>query len=500
MCRKLTSMLFLLFAMSAYSQITDIDRLMTMLPSHMGDKEFVLSKSAKAYRILSSTDNNGFVIISKGNNNGMSILGYSDSGCWDESVMPPALLQWLKRLEEKDVYAGCTTNKIIFDNGKEDIPILLTSRWHQDSPYNDMCPVIPDGNIKTAAGCVAIAASQVAYYWRKDNPLATSEATPTYPYGKAPVTYSVPAGTEYRWDLMRDFYTLFEPEEEKEAVARLTYIIGTSTYLNYGSSTGGQVYDIITPFYRQFRLNAKYAKKDNYSQKEWEQLLYDNLKKKQPVVYAGADGSSGHAVVIDGYNTTLNLFHFNFGWGGNGDGYYTVDDVTGMNGYMLGQDCVYDIYPLQRNIKISIDVADELSANITGEIDITIQNGSTFDIEGLYLFMSKNYMLPTNKTDAIWYQDCRLSNDGSQWFFSIQFTPSFSSSKCYLILTDGEMNVLAQKNISIQERSDINEIDNAVESIGKCYSINGSLLLQRPYKGIYIKKDNNRETKVVVSK
>lgn len=493
-------MLLSLFVLSAYPQTTDIDRMMTILPSHMGDKEFVLSKSAKAYRILSSTDNNGFVIISTGNNNDMSVLGYSDSGSWDESVMPPALLQWLKRLEENYVYAIRSTNKVLFDNGKKDIPILLTSRWHQDSPYNDMCPVIPDGNIKTVAGCVAIAASQVAYYWRKDNPLATSEATPTYPYGKAPVTYSIPAGTEYRWDLMKDFYTLFEPEDEKEAVARLTYIIGTSTYLNYGSSTGGQIYDIINPFYNQFRLNAKYATKDNYSQKEWEQLLYDNLKKKQPIVYAGSDGSGGHAVVIDGYNTTLNLFHFNFGWGGNGDGYYTVDDVTGMNGYMLGQDCVYDIYPLQRNIKISIDVADELYANITGEIDISIQNGSTFDIEGLCLFMSKNYMPPTNKADAIWCQEGRLKNDGSQRRFSVQFIPSFSSSKCYLVLTDGEMNILAQKSVTIQESSGIQDvltIDNYFEEL---YSIKGEFLSKKPHPGIYVTRNKKGKSKIIIIK
>ena len=222
---------------------------------------------------------------------------------------------------------------------------LTTSHWHQKAPYNGLCPVVVDGNLKTDAGCVAIAAAQIIYYWRDYNPAATAYDTPTYPYGKAPVTYSVPAGTPYEWELMKDSYTDDDPEASRDAVARLVYVIGTSAWLTYGASTGGSIYDVINPLGSQFQMTAQSAVKKNFSQQDWETLIYQELEKGRPVLYAGRKGGNGHAVVIDGYDATRRLFHFNFGWGGDEDGYYTVDDTTGMDGFSTEQHCIYGIMP-----------------------------------------------------------------------------------------------------------------------------------------------------------
>lgn len=464
--RSFTFIIFL-FSVYTFPQTTDMVRIKSLLSPYTGNKDFILSKSTAAYSILSSTDNNGFVIISSEGGDDVSVLGYSDSGIWDEKTLPPALLQWLNILEENYSSSKSTIIKHENNNGRKDIPVLMKSKWHQDTPYNNLCPVIIDGNIKTAAGCVAIAASQVAYYWRKDNPQKTSENTPTYPYGKAPVTYSVPAGTDYQWDLMKDYYTLYESDEEKDAVARLVYIVGTSTYLQYGVSTGGQINDIINPFSKQLRLNAKFATKKNYSQGEWEQLIYNNLIKKQPVVYAGSTGDYAHAVVIDGYMADLNLFHFNFGWGGNGDGYYTINDASGMNGYSLRQECVYDIYPRQRNMGVTLDVEDNLYVNTQGKINISIRNGSTIDIEGLYLFVSAAFTSSFNKDEAIWHYNDVLKNDDINHSFTVDFFPTYSSPRVNLFLTDGDMNILAQKRISINEGGGNNFILGDVNGDGK---------------------------------
>ena len=188
---------------------------------------------------------------------------------------------------------------------------LTTSHWHQNAPYNGLCPVVADGNLKTAAGCVAIAAAQIIYYWRDHNPATTTYDTPTYPYGKAPVTYSVPAGTPYEWELMKDSYTVDDSEASRDAVARLVYVIGTSAWLSYGATTGGSIYDVINPLVSQFQMTAQYATKNVFSQEEWEELLYQELANGRPVLYAGTKNGSGHAVVIDGYDATRRLFHFN---------------------------------------------------------------------------------------------------------------------------------------------------------------------------------------------
>ena len=475
-----------LICISVFPQSKGFERVKSQLSPSLRNKDFVLTKTTKAYYILSATDGQGYIIMSTNHNVDNNILGYSETEEWNEKIMPPALLQWLDYLEENYLPKGKSIIKPN-SNKRVDVPILMTSKWHQDSPYNDLCPIIADGNIKTAAGCVAIASAQVAYYWRKDNPQFTAYDTPIYPYGKAPVTYSIPAGTNFQWNLMRDFYTLYESDEEKEAVARLVYLIGTSTYLNYGTSTGGQINDIIAPFSKQLNLNAKYASKKNYSQEEWELLVYDNLKKNRPVVYAGAIDNSGHAVVIDGYDANLNLYHFNFGWGGNGDGYYTINDLTGMNGYTEGQECIYDIYPRQRNISITIESPEVLCLNTPGHIEMSIQNNSTFNIKDLYLFVSNTIKLGFEKNESVWNHIGNIENDGSEFTFSIDFTPKYSGAKSYLTLTDGEMNILTQRIISIEDVNSIYEVNTSPKNSSATYSING--MSQHDFhKGIKIKE------------
>ena len=493
-------LLFLFWSnVSVHADTIDVELARQIAKTVVQYQNVVLAKSTSVYYIFTTDNNSSFVIVSNNGQSNTPILGYSESCGWFEEDMPPFLLNWLDSLEKTTSNLVTCSKSLSYRwanneaKKKESIPILLTSQWHQDSPYNDLCPVIADGNIKTAAGCVAIAAAQVAYYWRKDNPLATSEDTPIFPYGKAPVSYSVPAGTEFQWDLMKDYYTLYEADDEKEAVARLIYIIGTSTYLQYGVSTGGQITDIINTFSKQFNLNAKYAAKKSYTQEEWELLIYDNLEKKQPVVYAGSTGDNGHAVVIDGYNADLNLFHFNFGWGGNGDGYYTIDDVSGMNGYAIDQDCVYDIYPRLRNISITLNV-DNLCADTQGQIEFSISNNSTFDIGDLYLFVTKTLMYPNNEKKSVWHYDGNIRNDGSEYIFQIRYTPEFSGSRCFLILTDGEMNILAQKSISIQEGSAVDKVFYDMR-IDAHYSVKGERRFQKNNSGIYIIKRNNNTIK-----
>ena len=50
----------------------------------------------------------------------------------------------------------------------------------------------------------------------------------------------------------------------------------------------------------------------------------------RPIIWSGFESGehgvleNGHAWVCDGYNEE-NLFHMNWGWGGNDNGYYSID-------------------------------------------------------------------------------------------------------------------------------------------------------------------------------
>jgi hypothetical protein len=54
-------------------------------------------------------------------------------------------------------------------------------------------------------------------------------------------------------------------------------------------------------------------------------LIAENIKKALPVHLGllSSTGSGGHNVVVDGYNTDA-FYHFNFGWGGSANGWYTL--------------------------------------------------------------------------------------------------------------------------------------------------------------------------------
>lgn len=335
------------------------------LPTWCQQSELVVAKRAlnnqrvekiherASFVVYQSKDEGGYVILSKGISGKSKLLAYVPQGRWSLETQPPMVQEWLKNLENRGTNAfmsdttempNTTPQPIVHELS---VPPLLTSHWHQKSPYNDLCPIIKDGNIKTVAGCVAIAAAQIVYYWRDYLPEALLKDTPTYPYGLAPVEVSIPKGTPNNWDLILDEYNKTSPQASRDAVAQLVYAIGTTSYLDYGSSTGGSTEYAATAIYLQFRLVSESEHKSAHSQESWDSLLYANLISGSPILYSGhePENSSGHAVVVDGYDAELGLYHFNFGWGGSGDGYYTVDDSTGMDGYCDQMFCVCNIHP-----------------------------------------------------------------------------------------------------------------------------------------------------------
>jgi len=70
-----------------------------------------------------------------------------------------------------------------FEGLPKSIVLNLTSQWSQGSPYNDACAELVPGVdcTRVAAGCVAVAMSQVMYYWQWPNSGEGSYSGPWYP-------------------------------------------------------------------------------------------------------------------------------------------------------------------------------------------------------------------------------------------------------------------------------------------------------------------------------
>ena len=369
----LVSYIFVLLPVFAQNTDNILDEASAILGT-----EDVYLKSLTPYCSVAIARNTGCYVIFGHNGTNARVIGFSKSSQWKDSDMPEALMKWLMNYVPRfntDIPISEALHTTSREQTRTDIAPLLSTHWHQQSPYNDLAPVIADGNIKTVAGCVAIAAAQIAYYWWRDNPEYTLKDTPTYPYSKAPVTYSIPSGTPNNWQLIKNEYHEGDSEESRAAVAQLCYVVGTTSYLNYGSSTGGSTREASKAIRSQYELTSSYLNKRLCNQERWDSLIYDNLSKSMPILCSGT-GGEGHAFVMDGYDAKTGLYHFNFGWGGSGDGYYTIDDTEeAMGGYYLDQAIVYDIRPLNRNISAVLTHTNTTNADIT--LLLCIRNSST---------------------------------------------------------------------------------------------------------------------------
>jgi hypothetical protein len=59
------------------------------------------------------------------------------------------------------------------------------------------------------------------------------------------------------------------------------------------------------------------------------------LDQSRPILYSGRHTSGGHSFVCDGYNAN-GQFHFNWGWGGSQDGYFTMGSLNPGTGGIGG--------------------------------------------------------------------------------------------------------------------------------------------------------------------
>lgn len=447
-------------------------------------------KNTKNYSIIISNSKSGFVIVSKTKT--PQVLGYSRESDFNEEEVPPVVKEWLDKLDDETIRKPLANSSYTI-SGKNiekrtSVLPLITTHWHQSSPYNNYAPVIVDGNVKTAAGCVAIAAAQVTYYWWRDNPQATLKDTPIYPYGGAPVTFSIPKGTPNEWELIKTEYDANDSFESRDAVARLCYVIGTTSYLNYASSTGGQISEAARAMSSQYGLVSDLQYHSNCTQEKWDSLLYEEVSKRRPVICSGT-ASSGHAFILDGYDKETNLYHFNFGWGGKGDGYYPVDDSEySMGGYSSNQSIVYKIHPKNRNILASLSIDDVDEKNI--RISVVIKNCSTLPAE-IKLLCNCGTTLSMEETQICWQKV--VNNDSQTMTYQVEIERNSSSDMVELMLYDEYNTLLCDLKQDVISSIHNHCIDNDV----LICDIQGNKVRGNMKHGIYIIKGKTNYIKIL---
>lgn len=319
-------------------------------------------KGENAVYVFNQPDHRGYILLSA-DDVAIPLLGYADSGSFDPANIPPAMQWWIEEYGRQIEYAaahGITSastspslRRQAAETARQEIAPMLKTDWDQGEPYNNQCPT--DATVRTYTGCVATAMAQVMKYWEYPE-----RGTGTITYTAASLSKKLTLNlskTAFDWDNMLDTYLPGQYNEtQANAVAYLMKACGYAVKMDYGTdSSGALAMNICRGMTKYFNYdgNAHYELRMMYSSDQWADMIYTNLKEVGPILYGGASYiGGGHSFVCDGYKD--GLFHFNWGWTGMSNGYFSLEALNpsalgagggGGGGYNFTQDAVLGLQP-----------------------------------------------------------------------------------------------------------------------------------------------------------
>jgi hypothetical protein len=313
--------------------------------------KYTKSQEETTYFYVFNAGTNGFVIVA-GDDNVSPILGYSYESTFNPDRMPQNVMKWLEayknqiryvmeqhipateqiQKEWENYYSGAYQKQ----QKASSVDPLIATKWNQGQYYNASCP--GSGSNKAVTGCVATAMAQIMKY---HNYPATGSGFHSYnhqTYGTLSANFG---STTYQWSSMPN-----NINSSNTAVATLMYHCGVSVDMNYSPESSG-AYVILsqspTTHCAEYAFKTYFGYKNtlqgkeriNYNQTQWVNLLKTELEAGRPILYAGFGSGGGHAFVCDGFDNR-DYFHFNWGWGGYYDGFFSINALnpsgTGIGG------------------------------------------------------------------------------------------------------------------------------------------------------------------------
>lgn len=320
------------------------------------------------YYIFNSS--NGFVIVS-GDDRAEEILGYGDRPL-DINNIPCNMKAWLGTYKEQIEYLQAhegmrveTPSMMAPSLRAASVDPLLTAMWDQEAPYWNQCKF---NNTQCLTGCPATSAAMVFYYWKY--PDFPTPEVPAYRFSMSQgwsgsTMVSVPAlpSVTFDWDHMRDRYTSGYTTEEANAVATLMRYVGQAEHMEYGSDGSGVDADSVILIVNAFKLfgydeeTVRMVKKTSsysggqtlYTDAEWAAMMQEELVEGRPIVFCAVAGGwfgGGHAFNVDGYDSSTNKYHINWGWSGDYNNYFAINAFNGAGStYNQYQQMVIGIQP-----------------------------------------------------------------------------------------------------------------------------------------------------------
>ena len=232
-------------------------------------------------------DQRGFVIVS-GDDRFREVLGYSESGTFDNANMPDNMRAWLQGYvdEMKHLkaigYQPTVSDSHRASGVKKAISPLIQTHWDQGDPYNRNCPDFFTYG-KSVTGCVATAMAQIMYYHQYPETLlaniqAYDCATNWGDLGQIYVN-DINAGTSLEWNNMLLDYSGSYSDEQANAIATLMQVCGASVEMDYadatnkGSSASTSAIPNALKTYFGYASTTRYVSRDAYTLSAWSDLV-----------------------------------------------------------------------------------------------------------------------------------------------------------------------------------------------------------------------------------
>ena len=240
---------------------------------------------------------------------------------------------------------------------------LLTCNWDQEAPYYNQCKF---SNYQCLTGCPATSASMVFYFWKY--PTGETGVVPGYKstisisnYSSKSYTHSALPSTTFDWANMLDSYTGSYTTAQGTAVATLMHYVGQAERMGYGVNGSGVSVDSVCNIRDAFlrfgydSSTTRFVKKTSaysggstlYSDSQWASMIQEEMAAGRPIVFCAVSSSAGgHAFNVDGYNSSTNKYHINFGWSGEGNAWCALNSF-GYSSYNFNvyQQMVIGIQP-----------------------------------------------------------------------------------------------------------------------------------------------------------
>ena len=270
--------------------------------------------------------------------------------------IPPAMTAWIVETEREVreykskpkprgiIKAKAATGDTEPPKGRVTIAPLIKATWGQSAPYNEKLKF--DGKA-SYVGCNAVAIGMILEYYGRKGYHRGCKATSAYTTKM--MEYKVPALPPVT---VFDYANL--PTSKPTTAAQIAAVsdmlrhIGCALKSDFApNGTLAYLTQDVKVLQNYLRMGSKRILASN-GYGYFEQCVYDELVNGRPVIMAGyAPSGAGHTFICDGYNASTDMYHFNWGWSGQCNGYFRMSalDITSARAYNSNKQAIIGIAP-----------------------------------------------------------------------------------------------------------------------------------------------------------